>query len=127
MAQDNFNSRAIDLKIYLKDSSHLILFLVRLMFSKVGLTKMLCEIIFLVNQSLYFNCLQGLHRNLYKTKEDSVKSTHKLTHIGEKIMRLYYQYIYVSITEQGFEYIRHIVTSPISSGCSPLPILTRKH
>lgn len=52
MAWDNFNSRAIDLKIYLKDSSHLILFLVRLMFYKVGLTKMFCEIIFLVNQSL---------------------------------------------------------------------------
>lgn len=84
MAWDNCKSRAIDFKTYLKDSSHLILFLVRLMFYKVGLTKMLYEIIFLVNQSLQFNCLQGLHRSLYKTKKDSVKSTHKFTHVGEK-------------------------------------------
>ena len=35
MAWDNFNSRAIDLKIYLKDSSYLTLFLLRLMFCKV--------------------------------------------------------------------------------------------
>lgn len=48
VAGDHFNSRVTDFKIYLKDSSHLILFLVRLMFYKVRWTKMLCEIIFLV-------------------------------------------------------------------------------
>lgn len=52
MTWNHFNSKAIDLKMYLKDSCHLILFLVRLTFYKVGLTNMLCEIVFFVNQSL---------------------------------------------------------------------------